>query len=236
MLAITRYSYQGADKIVDAYEAQGLEGIKDQRHGNRGAPTLLSDADLLLLAQSIRADVAEGGVWDENRVQEWVKTKRSGGVESMYSDSSTVWCVRSASSKLESHAVRPIKSSALMTMHAKSPSLSRQRGAGCSRSGRRAVINLTLLPCSSVVYTPLFVSGANCVIGNGSHSSPVLAISAGQARLPRELRQVEPSRIDAEQPLEQAPVRPDLRYGVLARDQRQQRLLDCAAQVLTAVA
>ena len=54
--------------------AQGLEGIKDQRHGNRGAPTLLSDADLLLFAQSIRADVAEGGVWNGNRVQEWVKT------------------------------------------------------------------------------------------------------------------------------------------------------------------
>ena len=31
-------------------------------------------ADLLLLAQSIRADVAEGGVWNGNRVQEWVKT------------------------------------------------------------------------------------------------------------------------------------------------------------------
>ena len=75
VLAITRYSYQGADKIVDAYEAQGLDRIKDQRHGNRGAPTLLSDADLLLLAQSIRADVAEGGVWNRNRVQEWVKTQ-----------------------------------------------------------------------------------------------------------------------------------------------------------------
>ena len=31
-------------------------------------------ADLLLLAQSIRANVAEGGVWNGNRVQEWVKT------------------------------------------------------------------------------------------------------------------------------------------------------------------
>ena len=50
-----------ANKIVDAYEAQGLESLKDQRHGHRGAPTLLSDADLLLLAQTIRADVAEGG-------------------------------------------------------------------------------------------------------------------------------------------------------------------------------
>jgi len=27
-------------------------------------------ADLLLLAQTIRADVAEGGVWNGNRVQE----------------------------------------------------------------------------------------------------------------------------------------------------------------------
>jgi transposase len=74
VLAITRYSYQGADKVVDAYVAQGLEGIKDQRHGNRGAPTLLSDADLHLLAQMIRADIAEGGVWNGNRVQAWVKT------------------------------------------------------------------------------------------------------------------------------------------------------------------
>ncbi len=74
VLEITRYSYQGADKVMDAYVAQGLEGIKDQRHSNRGAPTLLSDADLLLLAQSIRADVAQGGVWNGNRVQAWVKT------------------------------------------------------------------------------------------------------------------------------------------------------------------
>ncbi len=73
MLPITRYSYQGADKIVDAYLAHGLESINDQRHGNRGAPTLLSDAELLLLAQSMRADIADGGVWS-GRVQEWVKT------------------------------------------------------------------------------------------------------------------------------------------------------------------
>ena len=74
VLPITRYSYQGADKIVNAYLAHGLESINDQRHGNRGAPTLLSDAELLLLAQSVRADIADGGVWSGNRVQEWVKT------------------------------------------------------------------------------------------------------------------------------------------------------------------
>ena len=74
MLPITRYSYQGADKIVDAYLAHGLESIKDQRHGNRGAPTLLSDAELLLLAQAIRADYAQEIVWNGTRVQQWIKT------------------------------------------------------------------------------------------------------------------------------------------------------------------
>jgi hypothetical protein len=53
VLEITRYSYQGADKIVDTHGAQGLERLKDQRHGFRSALTLLSDADLLLLAQTI---------------------------------------------------------------------------------------------------------------------------------------------------------------------------------------
>ena len=28
----------------------------------------------MLLAQSVRADIADGGVWSGNRVQEWVKT------------------------------------------------------------------------------------------------------------------------------------------------------------------
>ncbi|MDV6376552.1 hypothetical protein [Deinococcus arenicola] len=61
-LGLTRYSSQGADKIIDAYHERGLEGLQDQRQYNRGAPTLLSDADLLLLACTIRADTAEGGV------------------------------------------------------------------------------------------------------------------------------------------------------------------------------
>ena len=51
-----------------------MDSLKDQRHGNRGAPTLLSDAELLLLAQTIRADSAEGGVWNGHRVQAWLRT------------------------------------------------------------------------------------------------------------------------------------------------------------------
>lgn len=72
-LNLTRYSYQGADKIIDAYHANGVASLEDQRQHNRGAPTLLSDAELLLLARSIRADTALGGVWNGQRVQNWVQ-------------------------------------------------------------------------------------------------------------------------------------------------------------------
>lgn len=72
-LKLTRYSSQGADKIIDAYHKGGLASLEDQRQYNRGAPTLLSDAQLLLLARTIRADTALGGVWNGARVQVWVK-------------------------------------------------------------------------------------------------------------------------------------------------------------------
>lgn len=72
-LKLTHYSYQGADKIIDAYHEGGLASLEDQRRHNRGAPTLLSDAQLLLLARTIRADTAAGGVWNGARVQAWVK-------------------------------------------------------------------------------------------------------------------------------------------------------------------
>lgn len=72
-LGLTRYSSQGAEKIIDAYHERGLEGLQDQRQYNRGAPTLLSDTDLMLLARTIRADTAEGGVWNGQRVRAWVE-------------------------------------------------------------------------------------------------------------------------------------------------------------------
>ena len=46
VVVVTRYSYQGAGKTVDASPEQGLEGTEDRRH-NPGASTLPSDAELL---------------------------------------------------------------------------------------------------------------------------------------------------------------------------------------------
>lgn len=72
VLAITRYSVPRYLDVLHRYRASGLEGLKDRRHTNPGAPTLLSDAELLLLAQTLRADFAEGRVWNGKQVQAWV--------------------------------------------------------------------------------------------------------------------------------------------------------------------
>nr|WP_255639495.1 winged helix-turn-helix domain-containing protein [Deinococcus betulae] len=74
VLTITRYSVPRLVDLIHRYHAQGLEGLRDRRHRNSGAPTLLTDAELLLLAQTIRADYTEGLVWNGPKVQQWIKT------------------------------------------------------------------------------------------------------------------------------------------------------------------
>ncbi len=74
VLAVTGYSVPSYVDLVHRYNAQGLEGVQDQRHRNSGAPTLLSDAEVLLLAQTLRADYAQNIVWNGAQVQQWIKT------------------------------------------------------------------------------------------------------------------------------------------------------------------
>lgn len=73
VLAITRYSRQGADKIIDAYHAEGLDGLQDRRHGNTGAPSLLSDGELLWLARRVRA--TSDDLWSGRRVQDELRAQ-----------------------------------------------------------------------------------------------------------------------------------------------------------------
>lgn len=74
VLAVTRYSVPRYVELVHRYNAHGLEGIRDRRHRNGGAPTLLTDAEILLLAQTLRAEYAVGNVWNGAQVQQWIKT------------------------------------------------------------------------------------------------------------------------------------------------------------------
>ena len=74
VLAITRYSVPRYVELIHRYNAEGLDGLRDRRHRNSGAPTLLSDGELLLLAQTIRADYQQDIVWSGTQVQDWIKT------------------------------------------------------------------------------------------------------------------------------------------------------------------
>lgn len=73
--ALTAYSHVSLLKTIHNYNQHGLNGLKDQRAHNRGAPTLLSDQQLLLLAQTIPHDFEQGIVWNGSDVLEWVKRK-----------------------------------------------------------------------------------------------------------------------------------------------------------------
>lgn len=70
--ALTRYSQPRWQQVVHRYNAQGLAGLRDLRHDNTGAPCLLTDAQILLLAQSVRADYALGVLWNGKKVQQWL--------------------------------------------------------------------------------------------------------------------------------------------------------------------
>ena len=71
-LSITRYRDPAYCKAIERYNAQGLTGLRDLRHTNLGAPQLLSDAQMLLLAQAIRFDFDRGVLWNGAKVQAWL--------------------------------------------------------------------------------------------------------------------------------------------------------------------
>ena len=52
-----------------------MAGLRDLRHENPGAPTLLSVEELAELGKVVREDYGQGVLWNGNRVVEWVKEK-----------------------------------------------------------------------------------------------------------------------------------------------------------------
>jgi transposase len=74
VIQLTAYSLPSVLDAIHRYNKTGLDGLKDRRETNPGAPTLLSDAELLLLAQTIRHDFEQGIVWRGADVQAWIET------------------------------------------------------------------------------------------------------------------------------------------------------------------
>ncbi len=73
VLELSAYSEVSLWQLVRRYNEQGLEGLRDRRHQNRGAPSLLTDEEMLLLAQNMRKDYAKGIVWNAAKVVRWLK-------------------------------------------------------------------------------------------------------------------------------------------------------------------
>ena len=72
VLDLSAYSNSSLVEIIGRYNKHGLAGLRDKRHENPGAPSLLSDEELLLLAQVVRKDFAKGIVWDGAKVVQWL--------------------------------------------------------------------------------------------------------------------------------------------------------------------
>lgn len=75
LLALTRYSRVSAYTLLARYHAQGLDGLVDARHGNTGAPTLLTPDEQQRMALRLHQDFEQGIVWSGKDLQHWIQTE-----------------------------------------------------------------------------------------------------------------------------------------------------------------
>lgn len=73
VLEITQYAVTSARGLIDRYHRLGLAGLRDGRHDNAGAPTVLSADEQQRVAARLQADFEQGIVWDGKELQAWIK-------------------------------------------------------------------------------------------------------------------------------------------------------------------
>ena len=73
VMDITRYAVRSARYVIERYHRLGLDGLKDGRRENQGAPRVLTAEEQQVLAAQLHADFAQGVVWEGKRLQEWIK-------------------------------------------------------------------------------------------------------------------------------------------------------------------
>jgi transposase len=75
VLEITKYAVSTARTISARYRDLGLIGLKDGRHDNQGAPTVLSGEEQQALAARVAQDFEQGIVWEGKQVQAWIQAQ-----------------------------------------------------------------------------------------------------------------------------------------------------------------
>jgi transposase len=69
----TVYSEVSIIEVIKRYNEAGLAGLRDKRHDNCGARPLLSDEQMLHLAQVVRKDYHQGVLWNGKKVLNWLQ-------------------------------------------------------------------------------------------------------------------------------------------------------------------
>ena len=74
-IQLTRYSGAGAIKVIQSYQHAGLQGLRDRREQNKGAPRLLDPQTTAQLLALLQNDHKQGQPWTAKQIQQWVKTQ-----------------------------------------------------------------------------------------------------------------------------------------------------------------
>ena len=75
VVAVTGYGARWITEVVRRYNAEGVDGLGDQRARNTGARPLLSQEDEAALREALAEPPTDGGLWSGPKVAAWMTAR-----------------------------------------------------------------------------------------------------------------------------------------------------------------
>jgi len=72
---VTGFTVRWIEKLIHRWNAEGLAGLGDRRHGNPGKKPLLDEAGQADLATLLEGPALDGGLWNGRKVAEWMSER-----------------------------------------------------------------------------------------------------------------------------------------------------------------
>ena len=69
---VTGFTPRWIEKLIHRWNADGLSGLGDRRHGNAGKPALLDAAGQAALSALVEGPAPDGGLWSGRKVAAWM--------------------------------------------------------------------------------------------------------------------------------------------------------------------